>query len=87
MQGAVSSNPIVSDILDENIYNELIRRGLDPGDAHHITHAVRNDCDVFLTRDEETIINTHGAWLEEKFKGLKIRRPSELLADIEASGG
>jgi hypothetical protein len=75
------SNVVTSDYLNEDLYKELQRRGLDEKDAHHITHAVCNNCDVFLTRDEGTIIRPHRQWLEEKFPRLKIRLPSELVAE------
>jgi len=52
--------------------------GLEQRDAEHITQAVCNNCDVFLTRDEDSIITPHRHWLEQKFPGLKIRLPSEL---------
>jgi hypothetical protein len=80
--GTVSSNPVVSDFLNEALYIELAKRGLTERDAHHITHVVGNDCDVFLTRDEKTIINPYRKWLEERLSGLKIRRPSELISEL-----
>jgi hypothetical protein len=75
-----TSSPIISDVQDEGICAELMARGLDQRDAEHITQAVSNDCDVFLTRDERTIINRHREWLEQRFPKLKVRLPSELLA-------
>jgi hypothetical protein len=52
-------------------------------DAEHLTQAICNACDVFLTRDYKTIIGPMREWLEEKYPPLKIRRPSEILAEIE----
>jgi predicted nucleic acid-binding protein len=81
--GTVSSYPLVSDILDEPIYKELTeQRRLRARDAHHITHAIGNNCDVFLTRDERTIMKPHREWLEHRFPGLRIRRPTELIEEI-----
>jgi hypothetical protein len=79
----VSIYPFASDILSETLYKELQQRGLSDRDAHHITHAVVNECDVFLTRDERTIITPHREWLEQRFPRLKLRTPSEALAEIE----
>jgi hypothetical protein len=73
------SSPLMSDILDEEIYNELIQRGLTPDDAHHISHAIYNHCDVFLTHDMHSIVKPHREWIEERFPTLKVFLPSELL--------
>jgi hypothetical protein len=51
--------PLISDVQDERLRQELMDRGLDQRDAEHITQAVCNDCDVLLTRDEKSIINLH----------------------------
>jgi hypothetical protein len=84
--GGCISNPIVSDILDENLYGEIIRDCLgkkNHKDAHHITHAYCNDCNVFLTRDKRIIKRRQ--WLEKRLPGLKIQRPSELLAELSGA--
>jgi hypothetical protein len=82
--------PVVSDVQDEALRDELVQRGLvkinkgreDRSDAEHITQAVANACDVFLTRDENTIIRPHRPWLESRFPQLKIRLPSELASEL-----
>ncbi len=79
--GGFISYPMVSDYLNETHHKELVTRGLSEKDAHHITHAIGNQCDVFLTRDEGTIIKPHRQWLEENYPPLKIRLPSELVAE------
>jgi hypothetical protein len=50
-------------------------------DAEHLTQAVCNECDVFLTRDHKTIIDPMRDWLEARYP--RIRLPSELLAEME----
>ena len=45
-------------------------RGLAWKDAEHITQAVCNNCDVFLTRDVKTIIRPHRTWLEKRLASL-----------------
>src|SRR5262245_5126632 len=82
-RGGFACCPMISDVQDEAIRAELIAQGLEQRDAEHITQAVCNDCDVFLTRDERTIINPHRAWLERRFPKLKVWLPSELLASIQ----
>src|SRR5262249_31729049 len=81
--GGFFSAPMISDVQDEVLLKELIDRGLEQRDAEHIVQAVCNDCDVFLTRDEKTIINPHGQWLSQRFPKLKILLPSELLEIIK----
>jgi hypothetical protein len=83
--GGFVSSPLISDVQDEALRDELINRGLTRRDAEHITQAICNGCDVFLTRDEGTIIKPHGQWLESRFPGLKVWLPSQLLAFITAS--
>src|SRR5215813_13425718 len=76
--------PVFSDVQNEAMCEKLVKRGLDLRDAQHIVQAVSNDCGVFLTRDEETIIAPHRAWIEESFP-IKVRLPSELVAELEAA--
>jgi predicted nucleic acid-binding protein len=78
-RGCSSTFPIVSDVQDEQMCRELVEHGLSFRDAQHITQAVCNGCDVFLTRDRQTIIDPHREWLEARFPNLKIRLPSELV--------
>src|SRR4030095_6761607 len=80
------SCPLISEVQDEAICQELEQRGLKRADAQHITQAVCNACDVFLTRDRKTIITPHRARLEARFPNLKIRLPLELVAELRAAG-
>jgi hypothetical protein len=73
---------LISDVQDEALRAELIKRGLTQRDAEHVTQAVCNNCDVFLTLDGNTIIGPHRTWLEERFPTLKVRRPSELAKEL-----
>jgi hypothetical protein len=75
--GSFTSNPF-SD-LDSTDYKECRAQGLAERDALHILRAVDNACDVFLTRDKEIIARRD--WLGKE-KGLKIRLPSELVAEL-----
>ena len=81
--GGFIGSPIFSDVQDENLRAELMEHGLNQRDAEHITQAVCNNCDVFLTRDVKTIISRHRAWLEERFPTMRILRPSELATALE----
>jgi predicted nucleic acid-binding protein len=75
---------LIADVQDEAMRSELISRGLSRSDAEHVTQAVCNDCDVFLTRDKKSIITPHREWLETRFPTLKVRLPSELLVELTA---
>jgi predicted nucleic acid-binding protein len=57
--------------------------GLPQRDAQHLAQAISNKADVFLTRDQPHFINKRETF-EKQFK-IKIRRPSELLSEIEAA--
>ena len=71
--------PLISDIQDEPICKELEQHGLQRRDAQHITQAVCNECDIFLTRDAKTIIRPYRDWLEGRFLTSKSGdRPSLL---------
>jgi hypothetical protein len=82
--GGFICNPIVSDVQDEGLCAELKKRGLTRRDADHITQAVCNHCDIFITRDERTIINPHGARIEAQFPSLQVCLPSEALLEVRA---
>ena len=49
-QGFISS-PMISDIVDEDLFAKLIAAGLKDADAKHVMYAVANDCQVFVTLD------------------------------------
>jgi hypothetical protein len=95
--GGFATTPLISDVQDEricgNIYcvlEQRLGRGNDHKrrqmrrDAEHITQAITNKCDVFLTRDYETIIKPLREYLEIRFSGFKVRLPSELVSEIES---
>jgi hypothetical protein len=83
--GGCLCSPIISDVQDETIRKELIDRGLERRDAEHITQAVCNHCDKFLTCDVKTIIKSHGQWIKERFNLMAVR-PSELLQLVFEKG-
>jgi len=86
--GGFISSPMVADVQDEKLCSEIYEKvkQRDPAalwDARHIAQAISNGCDVFLTRDISTIIKPIGQWLERQFPPLKVRLPSQLVAEIE----
>jgi hypothetical protein len=74
------TNVMVSDVQNETMRDELLQIGLERRDAEHLTQAICNHCDVFLTRDEKSIIR-HRTKIEGRFP-IKVRKPSELVAEI-----
>jgi hypothetical protein len=83
LHGCSSCYPLVSDVQDEAICHELQTHGISLGDAQQITQAVCNTCDVFLTRGKESIISQR-PWIEERFPGLRVRLPTELLEETRS---
>lgn len=53
--------------------------GLDEKDAHHVTLAIENQCDWFLTCDKRTIL-ARRAEIEKAFPAIKLMLPSELMS-------
>ena len=80
--GGSVSNPLVSDVQDERMLAEL-ECYLKRRDAEHITQAVCNSCDVFLTRDEDSIIKFRGR-IETRFRPLRVLLPSELETELKS---
>src|SRR5689334_3734936 len=50
--GGFVTNPIVSDVQDEPLAEQLQASGLPKRDAQHLAQAISNQADVFLTLDE-----------------------------------
>ena len=86
-RGGYIENPLVSDVWDEPLCAKLVERGLEIRDAQHITQALCNHCNVFLTCDEKTIIKPHQQWIESSFPTLKVRRPSVMISELLSDCG
>jgi len=93
-QGWQGNVPVFADVQDQKIFGEIFEQAKsrlprEPElntrrDAQHLAQAIHNGCDVFLTCDRKTIIEPLGKWLEERFPPLKIRLPSQIIAEIKA---
>ena len=64
-------------IEDDPICLKLCDIGLDKADAHHVMVAISNECDVFVTFDEDTILR-YRKEIEKKFP-IELMKPSELV--------
>src|SRR5262249_44756687 len=51
--GTIANSPILTDIVDEALYNDLMSLGLKDADAKHLMYAAEpgNSCDYFITTD------------------------------------
>ena len=66
---------------EDDIFRKLFRQiGLEHVDAHHLTVAIHNRSDVFLTCDRRTILNKR-AQIEEEFS-IRVMLPPELVKQL-----
>jgi predicted nucleic acid-binding protein len=82
--GTVSTNPMVTDIVDERLFSDLKKAGLSDCDARHLMYAIHNKCDRFVTLDTRDLLPKRSA-LAPLCQGTKIVTPSELAAELSAS--
>jgi hypothetical protein len=85
--GTVSTTPIISDIVDEQLFKRLTFAGLKEADARHLMYAAHNGCDRFVTIDRHFTSSFRRSRLEALCKGLKIVTPSELVAELSLDAG
>jgi predicted nucleic acid-binding protein len=82
--GTVSTNPIVTEIVDERLFTNLRRAGISEGDAMHLMYAIHNKCDRFVTLDTRDLLPKR-LDVAPLCRGTKIVTPSELSAELSAS--
>jgi len=82
-QSTTINCPIMSLVQDQGMLEEFVKRGLDQLDAEHISQAVCNKCNVFLTLDE-AIIKRHYAWLKKDFN-IRALKPTRLFDLLEGA--
>jgi len=82
--GGFSVCPLVTEVVDEELLRELKRAGLKDADARHLMYATHNTCDRFVTTDPHFL--DQRADLEALCRGVLIRKPSELAAELAAMG-
>jgi hypothetical protein len=78
-----SSNPLVTDVPDEQIFADLCAMGFKAMDARHLTVAIHNKCDVFLTCDKRIVKRREE--FQRRYATIRILKPSELLDLLTAS--
>jgi hypothetical protein len=78
--GTISVSPMLSDIVDDPLFNALKAEGLEDADARHLMYAVKNECERFLTLDPDFI--DRRAALEARVSAIRIVTPRELAEEL-----
>jgi predicted nucleic acid-binding protein len=81
--GFYANTPILTEVVDETLLATLKAAGLKAADARHLMYAVHNGCDWFVTTDAHFLDRRPA--LEESCRGLRILKPSELVAELAAA--
>jgi hypothetical protein len=82
--GTFATIPIVTDIVDEAIFDGLKALGVGDTDARHFMYALANSCHRFVTLDSDFL--DRKCELEEKWPVLRVVRPSELAEELRSHG-
>lgn len=72
------SSPLISDIVDEDLFAKLTAAGLRDADAKHVMYAIANNCQFFVTLDTRDLLPLRSA-VEAVCPSIRIVRPSEFL--------
>ena len=75
----------MTDIVDEQLYDDLLAAGLEPDDAKHLMYAVHNGYQRFLTLDKK-ILNRRDD-LEKRCPSIRIQQPSKLTSELSITPG
>ena len=82
--GCISS-PLVTDVVDEQLYADLLKAGLETDDAKHLMYAVYNSYQQFLTCDKGIL--KHRIDLKKCCPSIQIQKPSELVVKLSVVDG
>ena len=80
--GTVATNPIITDLVDNDLFADVTSLGLQPADARHFMYAAANACGRFVTLDSDFLDRKQA--LESRGPGLKVVRPSELATELRS---
>jgi hypothetical protein len=75
------TSPILTEIVDGELFTALKTEGLKDADARHFMYAVQNGCDRFVT-DDHHFLKDRRPRLEALGRGTLIQRPSDLVAEL-----
>ena len=79
--GGFIANPLITDVIDDALFEDLRSRGLDHEDARHLMYAACNGCERFVTLDPDFL--TRRVSLEASCKAIRIVKPSELVVELQ----
>ena len=74
--GGCICTPLVTDIVDDPLYSDLLAAGLATDDAKHLMYAIHNGYQRFLTCDNGILSRRVG--LEKRCPSIRIQMPSDL---------
>jgi predicted nucleic acid-binding protein len=80
--GGFSTNPMVTEYVDDQLFEKLKNAGMAPADARHVMYAAHNKSDRFVTTDPHFL--SRRQQLEALCPATKIVKPSELAAELNS---
>ena len=72
--------PLLTEMVDEQLFASLKTAGLKDADARHFMYAVHNGCDRFVTTDPDFL--DRRTQLQALGRGILIQKPSDLVAEL-----
>jgi predicted nucleic acid-binding protein len=79
--GTVSTNPMVTEIVNERLFSDLKKAGISADDATHLMYAIHNKCNRFVTLDTGDLLPKRSD-VAPLCRGTKIVKPSELASEL-----
>jgi hypothetical protein len=79
--GTTFAAPLVSDIVDPALFEDLKAIGLEDADARHFMYAVANECDRFLTLDPHFL--DRATVLSARCPSIQVLTPLQLVQELQ----
>ncbi len=83
--GGFVTSPLLTEIVDEQLFADLTGLGLKAADARHLMYATTNGCDCFVTLDPDFLARR--AALETRCLTVRIMKPTELTEELTPRAG
>jgi hypothetical protein len=81
--GGFFAGPLITDIVDEELYARLMATGLKRDDAHHLMYAVHNSFAWFVTMDRNFL--SRSSVLASICSSIGFCKPSGLISKLSPS--
>jgi hypothetical protein len=81
--GGFTCCPMITEVVDEELFASFRQAGLKDADARHLMYAVQNKCDRFVTTDPH--FTDRRPSLEKLCRGLLIVTPVELMTELRST--